>query len=251
MNRTRRKCQGMQKTKRGKISCGKLSFLLICFVFALSWVLAFPVTMFLNGEQHKTGRNSSDSVKTYRQSALNQPESTLNTSNISFVYADSLWSQFGTWVGPFDSFLPSQSQFDQSVSRSKPLWSELPNFESLEPVRQQSCRKKGAFVASVQAKRIVVVLHEGSLTGAPLAVAELAAEALRCTASVAAVALNKKGGLLEEMTRQGIGIVRDKRELSWKVADEADLVVVSSAASVSWIGWISGIEQQSRLKRRF
>ena len=101
---------------------------------------------------------------------------------------------------------------------------------------RRQCLRKGLFPDFVRGKNIVMVFHELSLTGAPLAVLELATEIVNCGGRISAVVLNKKGGLYRELVQRGIAIVRDKLSSSWKAAARADLVVAGSAACNTWIG---------------
>lgn len=74
------------------------------------------------------------------------------------------------------------------------------------------------------------------MTGAPLSMMELATELMSCGATVSAVVLSRKGGLLGELSRRGIKVLPDKAELSYKTAIKADLVIAGSAVCESWIG---------------
>lgn len=121
----------------------------------------------------------------------------------------------GRLVGPFDNY-------DEKEHDGKP--------------QENTCRRDGLFPNFIRDKTVVVVLHELSLTGAPLAMIELAYEMSRCKAKVSAVVLNRKGGLLQELEGRGIRVVNDKTEKSWNIAAKADLVVAGSASCSSWIG---------------
>lgn len=99
-----------------------------------------------------------------------------------------------------------------------------------------SSSREGFFADFVDGKRIVVIFHELSMTGAPLAMLELATEMVNCGGKISAVILNKKGGLYKELLHRGILILQDKAAHSWKAAAKADLVVASSAACNVWIG---------------
>jgi hypothetical protein len=98
------------------------------------------------------------------------------------------------------------------------------------------CKREGLFPEFVKGKNIVVVFHELSMTGAPLAMLELASEMVRCGGKVSAVVLNKKGGLYKELLSRGVFVLRDKFSFSWKAAAKADLVIAGSAACNTWIG---------------
>ncbi|XP_058111539.1 uncharacterized protein LOC131254853 [Magnolia sinica] len=101
--------------------------------------------------------------------------------------------------------------------------------------RSGTCDRKGEFARIVWSRKFVLILHELSMTGAPLSMMELATELLSCGGTVSAVVLSKKGGLMGELTRRGIRVLKDKAELSYKTAMKADLVIAGSAVCSSWI----------------
>lgn len=100
----------------------------------------------------------------------------------------------------------------------------------------RACSSQGRFPDFVRKKNFVVVFHELSMTGAPLAMLELASKIVSCGGKVSAVILNKRGGLYKELVQRGVMIVRDKYTYSWKAAARADLVVAGSAACNAWLG---------------
>lgn len=102
--------------------------------------------------------------------------------------------------------------------------------------RSGTCDRKGDFARLVWSRRFVLIFHELSMTGAPLSMMELATELLSCGATVSAVALSKKGGLMQELARRRIKMLEDKADLSYKTAMKADLVIAGSAVCASWIG---------------
>ncbi|PKI71108.1 hypothetical protein CRG98_008509 [Punica granatum] len=73
------------------------------------------------------------------------------------------------------------------------------------------------------------------MTGAPLSMMELATELLSCGATVSAVVLSKKGGLMSELSRRRIKVLEDKADFSFKTSMKADLVIAGSAVCASWI----------------
>lgn len=101
--------------------------------------------------------------------------------------------------------------------------------------RKATCDRKGEFARIVWSRSFVLVFHELSMTGAPLSMMELATELLSCGGTVSAVVLNRKGGLLGELDRRGIKVLKDKANLSYKTAMKADLVIAGSAICSSWI----------------
>lgn len=123
---------------------------------------------------------------------------------------------FGRVVGPFD-----EMERRVLVKRDE---------------RGRGCSTQGLFTDFVKKKSFVMVFHELSMTGAPLAMLELASKIVTCGGKVSAVVLNRRGGLYNELLQRGIVVVRDKLASSWKAAARADLVVASSAACNAWIG---------------
>jgi hypothetical protein len=126
-------------------------------------------------------------------------------------------------VGPFDGII--ERQVPGLLLR-----------QMLPRQRSRMCKREGLFPGFVKGKNIVVVFHELSMTGAPLAMLELASEMVRCGGKVSAVVLNKKGGLYKELLSRGVFVLRDKFSFSWKAAAKADLVIAGSAACNTWIG---------------
>lgn len=102
--------------------------------------------------------------------------------------------------------------------------------------RSGTCDRKGAFARLVWSRKFVLIFHELTMTGAPLAMLELATEFLSCGATISVIVLNKKGGLMPELTRRKIKVLEDKTDLSFKTAMRANLIIASSAVCSSWIG---------------
>uniref|UniRef100_A0A1J3F1U1 Putative glycosyltransferase n=1 Tax=Noccaea caerulescens TaxID=107243 RepID=A0A1J3F1U1_NOCCA len=101
--------------------------------------------------------------------------------------------------------------------------------------RSGTCDRKSDFKRLVWSRRFVLVFHELSMTGAPISMMELASELLSCGATVNAVVLSRRGGLMQELNRRRIKVVEDKGEVSFKTAMKADLVIAGSAVCTSWI----------------
>lgn len=101
--------------------------------------------------------------------------------------------------------------------------------------RSGTCDRKGDFARLVWSRRLVLVFHELSMTGAPISMMELATELLSCGATVSAVVLSKRGGLMSELVRRRIKVIEDRADLSFKTAMKADLVIAGSAVCASWI----------------
>ncbi|KAD4889273.1 hypothetical protein E3N88_21346 [Mikania micrantha] len=125
-------------------------------------------------------------------------------------------STYGMLVGPFGSIE------DQVLE-----WSPVK--------RSGTCDRKSQFARLVWSRKVVLIFHELSMTGAPLSMMELASELLSCGATVSVVALSRKGGLLPELSRKKIKVLEDKDKLSFKAAMKADLVIAGSAVCASWI----------------
>ncbi|WMV22296.1 hypothetical protein MTR67_015681 [Solanum verrucosum] len=101
--------------------------------------------------------------------------------------------------------------------------------------RSGTCDRKSQFARLVWSRKFVLILHELSMTGAPLAMLELATELLSCGATVYVVPLSKRGGLMSELSRRKIKVLEDKSDLSFKTAMKADLIIAGSAVCASWI----------------
>ncbi|XP_065867073.1 uncharacterized protein [Euphorbia lathyris] len=101
--------------------------------------------------------------------------------------------------------------------------------------RTGTCDRKGEFARLVWSRKFVLIFHELSMTGAPLSMMELATEFLSCGATVSAVVLSKKGGLMPELARRRIKVLEDKADFSFKTAMKADIVIAGSAVCASWI----------------
>ncbi|CAI5524394.1 unnamed protein product [Closterium sp. Naga37s-1] len=84
----------------------------------------------------------------------------------------------GGWAGPFDS-MEEEAVVAHGLSafgmRTPPPASPS------SPAAVRQCRQGSEFRAAVEGRSVVVVLHEASLTGAPLAGMELAEEVALCT----------------------------------------------------------------------
>ena len=102
--------------------------------------------------------------------------------------------------------------------------------------RSGTCDRRGELARLVWSRKFVLIFHELSMTGAPLSMMELATELLSCGATVSAVVLSKKGGLVPELARRRIKVLEDRADLSFKTAMKADLVIAGSAVCASWIG---------------
>ncbi|KAG5537633.1 hypothetical protein RHGRI_024922 [Rhododendron griersonianum] len=97
------------------------------------------------------------------------------------------------------------------------------------------CDENGEFARVVRGRKFVLVLHELSRTGAPISMMELATELLLCKATVSVVVLNEEGGLMAELVRRKIEVVKDTENVSFKTAVEADVVIPGTAVCASWI----------------
>jgi Glycosyl-transferase family 4 len=102
--------------------------------------------------------------------------------------------------------------------------------------RRGTCDRNGEFAKLVFSRSFVLVFHELSMTGAPISMMELASELLSCGARVSVVVVNRKGGLLTELQKRGIKVLKDRMEASFKVAMKADAVIAGSAVCSTWIG---------------
>ncbi|KAE8735701.1 UDP-Glycosyltransferase superfamily protein isoform 3 [Hibiscus syriacus] len=141
-------------------------------------------------------------------------------------------STYGLLVGPFGSL-------EDTVLKWSP------------EKRSGTCDRKGDFSRAVRSRRLVLVFHELSMTGAPISMMELATELLSCGATVSAVVLSQKGGLMSELARRRIKVIEDRTDLSFKTSMKADLVIAGSAVCASWIvaservGKIEGLDERN------
>lgn len=101
--------------------------------------------------------------------------------------------------------------------------------------RSGTCDRKAEFARIVWSRKFVLIFHELSMTGAPLSMLELATELLSCGATVSAVVLTRKGGLMEELARRRVKVLEDRAELSFKASMKADLIIAGSAVCALWI----------------
>ncbi|KAJ7521333.1 hypothetical protein O6H91_19G048400 [Diphasiastrum complanatum] len=129
--------------------------------------------------------------------------------------------------------VPTVSTSSKLVGPFDDLENEILQLRKL--AKPNKCTHEGSFLRAVKEKYVVVVIHELSMTGAPLAMIELASEVLSCGGKVAAVLLSRKGGLLSELSLRRIPVIKDKAIQSWKEAAKADLVVAGSAVCAGWI----------------
>ncbi|KAL8098984.1 hypothetical protein AgCh_031626 [Apium graveolens] len=135
-------------------------------------------------------------------------------------------------------------EVEEDIPRSNSSYGLLVGpFASLEDIilewsperRSGTCDRRSEFQRLVWSRKFVLIFHELSMTGAPLSMMELATELLSCGATVSAVVLSQKGGLMPELARRKIKIVEDKEKVSFKKAMKADLVIAGSAVCASWI----------------
>lgn len=101
--------------------------------------------------------------------------------------------------------------------------------------RTGTCDRNELFARLVWSRKFILIIHELSMTGAPLSMLELATELMSCGATVHAVILSRRGGLMAELTKRRIKIIDDKAEHSFKAAMKADLVIAGSAVCAQWI----------------
>ncbi|KAL8139426.1 hypothetical protein V2J09_005447 [Rumex salicifolius] len=101
--------------------------------------------------------------------------------------------------------------------------------------RTGTCDRNELFAKLVWSRNFMLIFHELSMTGAPLSMLEFATELLSCGATVQAVVLSRKGGLMPELLRRRIKLLDDKAEHSFKAAMKVDLIIAGSAVCASWI----------------
>ncbi|XVE88953.1 hypothetical protein DITRI_Ditri19aG0111100 [Diplodiscus trichospermus] len=180
----------------------------------------FDVILAKKGNDVSSRKKRSKRARRNLRKMHDKPKVTMNIEN-----GDSGWqeqeilrknSTYGLLVGPFGS-----------VEDRVLEWSP--------EKRSGTCDRKGDFARLVWSRRLVLVFHELSMTGAPVSMMELATELLSCGATVSAVVLSKKGGLMPELARRKIKVIEDRADLSFKTSMKADLVIAGSAVCASWI----------------
>ncbi|ONK80788.1 uncharacterized protein A4U43_C01F21740 [Asparagus officinalis] len=128
-------------------------------------------------------------------------------------------TSYGLIVGPF-------SQTEDSVLGSS------------SGKKSGNCNRKAEFARLVSSKKFVLVFHELSMTGAPLSMLELGAEILSCDGLVYAIVLSWKGGLMGELKKRGIKVLRhDRGSAEFQVCPrKADHIIEQDRLSaLSWI----------------
>ncbi|GJP38053.1 hypothetical protein CLOM_g22486 [Closterium sp. NIES-68] len=152
----------------------------------------------------------------------------------------------GRWAGPFDAI-----QDEAVLKHGLTAYGVRTPSSSAAAAAPRQCRQAGVFRAAVAGRSVLIVLHEASLTGAPLAGMELAEEVAlgssgwsssgcgggsdgsSCSsgrrqqrrrrawcgrAGVHVLLLNRKGGLLPELHRRGLNVLKSKGSDSWRAA---------------------------------
>ncbi|KAG8379806.1 hypothetical protein BUALT_Bualt07G0127600 [Buddleja alternifolia] len=133
-----------------------------------------------------------------------------------------------------------ESEVDEEIPKQNTTYGLLVGlFGSLEDTILEkvsgTCGRKGTFGRLVWSRKFVLIFHELSITGAPLAMLELVTEFLSCGATISVIILNKKGGLMPKLSRTKIEVLEDESDLRFKTAMKADLIIVGSAVCWSWI----------------
>ncbi|XP_057772981.1 uncharacterized protein LOC130992388 [Salvia miltiorrhiza] len=159
---------------------------------------------------HGSRRRSSGKVKVVAQDVESEVD------DVQMEEIPKKNTTYGFLVGPFGSV--EDSILDWSPEK-----------------RSGTCDRKGAFARLVWSRKFVLIFHELSMTGAPLAMLELATEFLSCGATISVIVLNKKGGLMSELNRRKIKVLEDKSDLSFKTAMKANIIIAGSAVCSSWI----------------
>ncbi|GER48386.1 glycosyltransferase [Striga asiatica] len=173
-----------------------------------------------SSKNKSTKKKSKRSARTSRKKSQSKPKVFADESESEIDFQmDEIPKQnttYGFLVGPFGS-----------VEDSVLEWSP--------EKRRGTCDRKGAFARLVWSRKFVLIFHELSMTGAPLAMMELATEFLSCGATVSVIVLSRKGGLMTELVRRKIKVLEDKTDLSFKTAMKADLIIAGSAVCSNWI----------------
>ncbi|KAG8372520.1 hypothetical protein BUALT_Bualt12G0074700 [Buddleja alternifolia] len=148
-----------------------------------------------------------------------------------------------------------ESGVDEKIPKQNTTYGLLVgSFGSLEDTILEkgsgTCDRKGTFGRLVWSRKFVLIFHELSMTGAPLAMLELATEFLSCGATISVIVLNKKGGLMPELSRRKIKVLEDESGLRFKTAMKADLIIAGSAVCCSWIGENNAGTTEKIVKKR-
>ncbi|KAF3786038.1 N-acetyl-alpha-D-glucosaminyl L-malate synthase [Nymphaea thermarum] len=166
----------------------------------------------------KTKTNNNPQKRNGTMSEISNLDEETEPSNGSITPYETIKgnTSYGLIVGPF-------SKMEDSILEWSP------------EKRTSTCDRKRMFAQTVWGRSFVLIIHELSLTGAPVSMMQLASELLSCGGTVSAVVLSKKGELMGELSRRGIKVLKDKADLSYKAASKADLVIAGSAVCASWI----------------
>lgn len=170
-------------------------------------------TVSLKKSRKRSRRGSRNKSRVKRKVVVEVQESEVDVQEEEIPMLN---STYGLIVGPFGSI-------------------EDGILEWTPETRLGTCNRKGQFARLVWSRKFVLIFHELSMTGAPLAMMELATELLSCGATVSVVVLSKRGGLMSELARRKIKVLEDKLDLSFKTAMKADLIIAGSAVCASWI----------------
>ncbi|MCO5570480.1 hypothetical protein L7F22_024202 [Adiantum nelumboides] len=149
--------------------------------------------------------------------SLSLERSILPNSNVSswiFPSIGMVNTTVGTLVGPFP-------HLEESILGSL--------------TKLSSCSPMSTFGRYVHDQSFMLVFHELSMTGSPLAMFELAKELLGCGGKVVVVALSQKGGLLQGLLSRKIKVLKSKAASTFKAAATVDFIVAGSAVCASWI----------------
>lgn len=145
---------------------------------------------------------------------LVQPNDEIEETHIEEIPDKNI--SYGLIVGPFDKI--EENVVNQSH------------------VKRKTCvNRKGEFARIVYSQNIILIFHELHTTGLSLSMLELGAEILNCGGSVSAIVLNKKGGLIRELNKRRIKMIKDKGMPSYKTAKKVDLIIAGSIKCSSWI----------------
>ncbi|MCO5578431.1 hypothetical protein L7F22_032273 [Adiantum nelumboides] len=156
-------------------------------------------------------------------------ESSLGFKSLSLERSVSPNSNVSSWI------FPSIGMVNTTVGT---LVGPFPHLEESilgSLTKLSSCSPMSTFGRYVHGQSFMLVFHELSMTGSPLAMFELAKELLGCGGKVVVVALSQKGGLLQGLLSRKIKVLKSKAASTFKAAASVDFIVAGSAVCATWI----------------
>ncbi|KAH7366531.1 hypothetical protein KP509_18G083000 [Ceratopteris richardii] len=130
---------------------------------------------------------------------------------------------------------PLVGTVNTSIGRSVGPFQHLEDSISLPRGKLKSCSAISGFAKYVHGRSFMLIFHELSMTGSPLAMLELGEELLNCGGNVLVVALSQKGGLLQKLLATKMKVLKSKSKSALVAATRVDVIIAGSAVCASWI----------------